>query len=114
MFVKEFIFSSLLLAFTGMLMIVGMVLLLDGLRRFADVVGIPVSVPAGRTRTAQLGLDDRYLYLPDHTRNMGTVIQAGRGSGKSRFMGSVTDGTGLPNRLHRRNHQDRGSTCKSA
>lgn len=35
MFVKEFIFSSLLLAFAGMLMTIGTVLLLDGLRRFA-------------------------------------------------------------------------------
>lgn len=32
---KEFIFSYLLLAFAGMLMTIGTVLLLDGLRRFA-------------------------------------------------------------------------------
>jgi hypothetical protein len=35
MFVKEFFFSFSLLAFTGLLMIVGVVLLLDALRRFA-------------------------------------------------------------------------------
>jgi hypothetical protein len=35
MFVKEFFFSFSLLAFTGLLMIAGIVLLLDALRRFA-------------------------------------------------------------------------------
>jgi hypothetical protein len=35
MFLKEFFFSFSLLAFTGMLMIVGIVLLIDALRRFA-------------------------------------------------------------------------------
>jgi hypothetical protein len=34
MFVKEFFFSFSLLAFTGLLMIVGVVLLVDALRRF--------------------------------------------------------------------------------
>jgi hypothetical protein len=34
MFVKEFFFSFSLLAFTGILMIIGIVLLLDALRRF--------------------------------------------------------------------------------
>jgi hypothetical protein len=35
MFVKEFFFSFSLLAFTGLLMIAGVALLLDALRRFA-------------------------------------------------------------------------------
>src|SRR5207249_7160140 len=36
----------------------------DGLRRFAEVTDAPVTLPAGRNRTARLALDDRYLYLP--------------------------------------------------
>ena len=35
MFVKEFFFSSLLLTFTGILMTIGIVLLVDAIRRFA-------------------------------------------------------------------------------
>jgi hypothetical protein len=37
----------------------------DALRRFSEVLDIPVDVPAeGRSRTARLALDERYLYLP--------------------------------------------------
>jgi (E)-4-hydroxy-3-methylbut-2-enyl-diphosphate synthase len=36
----------------------------DGLRRLAEVLEVPIAVPEGRTRTARLGLDERFLYLP--------------------------------------------------
>jgi (E)-4-hydroxy-3-methylbut-2-enyl-diphosphate synthase len=36
----------------------------DGLRRFSQALGVPISLPDRRTGTGRLGLDDRYLYLP--------------------------------------------------
>jgi (E)-4-hydroxy-3-methylbut-2-enyl-diphosphate synthase len=36
----------------------------DALRRFSEVLGLPVAIPEGRRQTAGLALDDRYLYLP--------------------------------------------------
>jgi len=36
----------------------------DSLRQFRDALGVPIRVPEGRARTARLGLDERYLYLP--------------------------------------------------
>src|SRR5205807_1636035 len=36
----------------------------DALRRFSEIVGLPVALPEGRTRRGRLAVDDRYLYLP--------------------------------------------------
>jgi hypothetical protein len=43
----------------------------EGLRRFAEVTGVDLPVPAGRRAAGHLGLDDRYLYLP--VRGVGRV-----------------------------------------
>jgi (E)-4-hydroxy-3-methylbut-2-enyl-diphosphate synthase len=36
----------------------------DGLRRFSDALGFPVTLPEGRDRRGRLAIDERYLYLP--------------------------------------------------
>jgi (E)-4-hydroxy-3-methylbut-2-enyl-diphosphate synthase len=36
----------------------------DGLRRFAEQLGITLNLPDGRYRTGRMGIDERYLYLP--------------------------------------------------
>jgi hypothetical protein len=36
----------------------------DALRRFSEVLGVSISLPAGRTGKGRLGMDDRFLYMP--------------------------------------------------